>query len=315
VTLLEAVDVHVEYERKGKPPVPAVVGVDLAVATGQIVALVGESGCGKSTFARAAVGLLEPTRGEVRFEGKPVRSVTRGTRPASQVRLQMIFQDPYSSLNPRRRVASQLLDGRRGLGRGGSRADAEELLERVGLPAQAVARYPHEFSGGQRQRIAIARALAAEPALIVADEPVTSLDASTQAQVTNLLASLCREMNMGMLFISHDLALVRHVADVVAVMYLGRIVEIGTTDELWNAPLHPYTRALIAAIPIADGRRRLPEVLPGEVPDPSRPPQGCRFRPRCPFAFERCLEEPPLLEHDGRAAACWLVDDGDSEPR
>jgi oligopeptide/dipeptide ABC transporter ATP-binding protein len=225
------------------------------------------------------------------------------------VRLQMIFQDPYSSLNPRRRVESQLLDGQRGLRGAGRRLRAEDLLERVGLPPVVAKRYPHEFSGGQRQRIAIARALAADPALIVADEPVTSLDASSQAQVTNLLATLCREMEMGMLFISHDLALVRHVADVVAVMYLGRIVEVGPTDDLWEAPLHPYTRALIAAVPTADGSRRVPESLPGEVPDPARPPVGCRFRPRCPHAFERCTDEPPLLGAGSRAAACWLVDE------
>ena len=309
MSLLEVESLHVEYERKGLPPVPAVAGVDLAVDRGQIVALVGESGCGKSTLARAVVGLLSPKLGEVRFDGRPVRPVSRGSRPPDQVRLQMIFQDPYSSLNPRRRVESQLLDGQRGLRDTGTRMDAAELLERVGLPAHVAKRYPHEFSGGQRQRIAIARALAADPALIVADEPVTSLDASSQAQVTNLLSSLCREMEMALLFISHDLALVRHVADVVTVMYLGRVVEHGPTDELWEAPMHPYTRALIAAVPVADGKRRLPEALPGEVPDPARPPVGCRFRPRCPHAFDRCVEEPPLLERGARAAACWLVED------
>jgi oligopeptide/dipeptide ABC transporter ATP-binding protein len=309
MSLLEVDSLHVEYERKGLPPVPAVAGVDLEVGRGQIVALVGESGCGKSTLARTVVGLLSPRLGEVRFEGRPVRPVSRGARPPEQVRLQMIFQDPYSSLNPRRRVESQILDGQRGLRGAGKRMQAGDLLERVGLPSVVAKRYPHEFSGGQRQRIAIARALAADPVLIVADELVTSLDASSQAQVTNLLGALCREMEMGMLFISHDLALVRHVADVVAVMYLGRIVEVGPTDELWEAPMHPYTQALIAAVPVADGKRRLPEALPGEVPDPARPPLGCRFRPRCPHAFERCTDEPPLLEVGGRAAACWLVDE------
>ncbi|HEY3542596.1 MAG TPA: ABC transporter ATP-binding protein [Gaiellaceae bacterium] len=309
MSLLEVDSVHVEYERRGLPPVPAVAGVDLEVGRGQIVALVGESGCGKSTLARAVVGLLAPRRGEVRFEGRPVLPVSRGARPPEQVRLQMIFQDPYSSLNPRRRVESQILDGQRGLRGSGRRMEAGELLERVGLSPVVAKRYPHEFSGGQRQRIAIARALAADPALIVADEPVTSLDASSQAQVTNLLGALCREMEMGMLFISHDLALVRHVADVVAVMYLGRIVELGPTDDLWEAPMHPYTRALIAAVPVADGKRRLPEALPGEVPDPARPPVGCRFRPRCPHAFDRCVDEPPLLGVGARAAACWLVDE------
>jgi oligopeptide/dipeptide ABC transporter ATP-binding protein len=309
MTLLEVESLRVEYERRGLPPVPAVAGVDLEVDRGQIVALVGESGCGKSTLARAVVGLLAPQGGEVRFDGRPVQPVSRGARPPEQVRLQMIFQDPYSSLNPRRRVESQILDGQRGLRGAGARMNAGELLERVGLPALVAKRYPHEFSGGQRQRIAIARVLGADPTLIVADEPVTSLDASSQAQVTNLLGSLCREMEMGMLFISHDLALVRHVADIVAVMYLGRIVEVGPTDALWEAPMHPYTRALIAAVPVADGKRRLPEALPGEVPDPARPPAGCRFRPRCSYAFDRCTDEPPLLEVGARAAACWLVDE------
>jgi len=309
MTLLEVDSLEVQYERKGQPPVPAVAGVDLEVDRGQIVALVGESGCGKSTLARAVVGLLAPRSGEVRFQGSRVRPVSRGARPPEQVRLQMIFQDPYSSLNPRRRVESQILDGQRGLRGAGKRLRGGDLLERVGLPAVVAKRFPHEFSGGQRQRIAIARALAADPALIVADEPVTSLDASSQAQVTNLLASLCREMEMGMLFISHDLALVRHVADVVAVMYLGRIVEVGPTDDLWESPMHPYTRALIAAVPIADGRRQVPQALPGEVPDPARPPVGCRFRPRCPHAFDRCTNEPPLLGVGPRAAACWLADE------
>jgi len=307
MSLLEINDLHVEYERKGQAPVPAVAGVDLGVERGQIVALVGESGCGKSTLARAVVGLLQPKSGSVRFDGDEVRPLANGRRPSAQVRLQMIFQDPYSSLNPRRRVSSQLLDANR-LGTGDTAQSAEELLLRVGMPVQAASRYPHEFSGGQRQRIAIARALAADPSLIVADEPVTSLDASSQAQVTNLLASLCREDGMGMLFISHDLALVRHVADVIAVMYLGRVVEIGATEEVWNDPQHPYTRALIAAVPLADGTGRLPETLPGEVPDPARPPAGCRFRPRCPSAFDRCWEEPSLLPASARLVACWLAD-------
>ena len=308
MSLLEVEDLHVEYERKDGPPVVAVAGVDLSVGRGQIVALVGESGCGKSTLARAVVGLVRPHRGVVRFEGEPVHVVGRRRRPSGQVRLQMVFQNPYSSLNPRRRIGAQLLDGARGLGRPTSSALSAELLERVGLSPEVGRHYPHEFSGGQRQRIAIARALAAEPALFVADEPVTSLDASSQAQVTNLLASLCREGGMGMLFISHDLALVRHVADVVAVMYMGRLCEIGATADVWANPLHPYTRALIAAIPVADGKGRLPEALPGEVPDLSRPPVGCRFAPRCRHVFERCGEEPPLLQVGDRAASCWLVE-------
>jgi oligopeptide/dipeptide ABC transporter ATP-binding protein len=307
MSLLEIEDLHVEYHRKGAPPVRAVAGLDLKVERGRIVALVGESGCGKSSVARAVVGLVAPKHGSVRFEGEAVSPVGWRRRPLAHIRLQMIFQNPYSSLNPHRRIASQLLDGVRRQDGGQVGVTVADLLDRVGLPPDAGKKFPHEFSGGQRQRIAIARALACEPALIVADEPVTSLDASSQAQITNLLATLCRELEMAMLFISHDLALVRHIADTVAVMYLGRLVELAEADDLFEEPLHPYSRALIAAVPVADGRRRIPDALPGEVPDPSSPPPGCRFRPRCPHAFERCLEEPPLEPVGSRAAACWLT--------
>ena len=217
----------------------------------------------------------------------------------------MVFQNPYSSLNPRRTIGSQVADG---AGKAQRDARVRELLELVGLPANSFKRFPHEFSGGQRQRIAIARALAADPSVIVLDEPLASLDASAQAQLANLLKRLSRELDVGLLLISHDLAIVRHVADDVSVMYLGRMVEIGPTDSLWESPAHPYTEALTAAVPRADGAGILPEALPGEVPDPAHPPSGCRFHPRCPYAFDRCLvEEPPLLELTAaRAAACWL---------
>jgi oligopeptide/dipeptide ABC transporter ATP-binding protein len=304
VSVLELTDVVVDYHGRGGR-VRAVAGASLSVDRGQIVGLVGESGCGKSTLARAAVGLVETTGGSVLFESRPVTPLGRRTRPAELVRLQLVFQNPYSSLNPRRTVGSQLADGARG-------ARVADLLERVGLPANARSRYPHEFSGGQRQRIAIARALAASPSVIVLDEPLASLDASAQAQLANLLTSLSRELEVGLLLISHDLAIVRHVADAVSVMYLGRMVETAPTVSLWERPAHPYSEALIAAVPRADGAGVLPESLPGEVPNPADPPTGCRFHPRCPYAFDRCpVEDPPLHElAAGRAAACWLQTPG-----
>src|SRR5918996_4100357 len=313
---LELEDVVVEYERRGLDPVRAVAGASVEVGRGQIVGLVGESGCGKSTLARAAVGMVAPLAGTIRFEGREVGSLTRGARPRELTRLQMVFQNPFSSLNPRRRVGERLGEALAGLGlvpRPRRAGRVRQLLEQVGLPAGAARGYPHEFSGGQRQRVAIARALAASPSVIVLDEPLASLDASAQAQIANLLVSLARELELGLLLISHDLAIVRHVADDVAVMYLGLIAETAPTAQLWAMPLHPYTEALIAAVPHADGAGTLPEALPGEVPDPSRPPPGCRFHPRCPYAFDRCsVEEPPLVElAHRRSAACWLQRPGD----
>jgi oligopeptide/dipeptide ABC transporter ATP-binding protein len=308
VSLLELHDVVVDYHGRGGR-VRAVAGASLSVERGRIVGLVGESGCGKSTLARAAVGLVKTTSGTVTFEGRPVTSLGRRARPAELVKLQLVFQNPYSSLNPRRTIGSQVADG---AGKDGREARVRELLELVGLPANAFKRFPHEFSGGQRQRIAIARALAADPSVIVLDEPLASLDASAQAQLANLLKRLSRELDVGLLLISHDLAIVRHVADDVSVMYLGRMVEIGPTDSLWESPAHPYTEALTAAVSRADGAGILPEALPGEVPDPAHPPSGCRFHPRCPYAFDRCpVEEPPLLElTEHRSAACWLQSAG-----
>jgi peptide/nickel transport system ATP-binding protein len=308
---LELHDVEVAYERRGRESVRAVAGASLTVERGQIVGLVGESGCGKSSLARAAVGLVEPTAGSVAFEGRTVTPLTRRARPRELARLQMVFQNPYSSLNPRRKVGSQLadaLDVLQGAPRSGRRARVAQLLELVGLPTNAAARYPHQFSGGQRQRIAIARTLAADPSVIVLDEPLASLDASAQAQIANLLVDLSRRLDLSLLLISHDLAVVRHVADVVAVMYLGVMVETAPTRQLWAQPLHPYTEALIGAVPHADGGGVLPEALPGEVPDPARPPSGCRFHPRCPYAFDRCPREEPglLLIAERRHAACWL---------
>jgi peptide/nickel transport system ATP-binding protein len=225
----------------------------------------------------------------------------------------MVFQNPYSSLNPRRTIGSQVADGLRLAGetdRLVRRRRVAELLDKVGLAPSATSRFPHQFSGGQRQRVAIARALAAGPSVIVLDEPLSSLDASAQAQVANLLVGLARDLDLALLLISHDLAIVRHIADTVFVMYLGEIVEQGPTRAVWTEPCHPYTEALVAAIPRADGSGTLPDALPGEVPDPARPPSGCRFHPRCPYVFERCpTEVPPLYDLAmNRTAACFLRD-------
>ncbi|GIH21717.1 ABC transporter ATP-binding protein [Acrocarpospora phusangensis] len=322
--LLEATGVAVEYHRRGAPALRAVDRADLTVARGEILGLVGESGCGKSTLGRAVVGLLPTAAGEIRFDGRPVVPLGLRRRAPGMRGLQMVFQDPYASLNPRRLVGDQVGDGY--LLGGAARAEAlrraGELLERVGLPADAARRYPHEFSGGQRQRIAIARTLAAEPSCIVADEPISALDASAQASVANLLVELVRELDMGMVFISHDLSVVRQIADRTAVMYLGRVVEVGPTRQVWSAPAHPYTQALISAVPRADGAGVLPVELPGDVPDPARPPGGCRFHPRCPVARPECSrDDPPLVAlRDGRSAACVLQTAGEAarplaEPR
>ena len=306
-TVLELADVAVEYGRRGQR-LRAVDGVDLTVARGEIVGLVGESGCGKSTLARAAVGLEPLAAGAVTFEGRAVTTLGRRRRPEFLRGLQMVFQDPYESLNPRRKVGEIIADGAR-LG-GGSRADglrqAAELLERVGLPATAAASYPHEFSGGQRQRIAIARTLMTRPTCLIADEPISALDASAQAQIANLLSGLVDDADLGLILVSHDLSVVRQVADRVAVMYLGRIVEIGATDVVWGNPRHPYTEALVAAIPQV-GAGVLPADLPGDVPDPANPPAGCRFHPRCPIVQDSCRElDQRLAPVEGREIACHV---------
>ena len=305
-TVLELADVAVEYGRRGQR-LRAVDGVDLTVARGEIIGLVGESGCGKSTLVRAAVGLEPLAAGAVTFEGRAVPTLGRRRRPDFLRGLQMVFQDPYESLNPRRKVGEIIADGVR-LG-GGSHADglrrAAELLDRVGLPATAADSYPHEFSGGQRQRIAIARTLVAEPSCLIADEPISALDASAQAQIANLLGGLVDDARLGLVLVSHDLSVVRQVADRVAVMYLGRIVEIGDTETVWGNPRHPYTEALVAAIPRADGAGVLPADLPGDVPDPASPPSGCRFHPRCPIAQDSCRErDQSLALVAGREIAC-----------
>ncbi|MDQ6772817.1 MAG: ABC transporter ATP-binding protein [Candidatus Dormibacteraeota bacterium] len=315
MSLLELRGLEVQYLRRDRRPVLAVAGADLSLDAGEILGLVGETGCGKSSLARAAVGLERPTRGQVLFEGRPLRPLGRRSRPRGDARVQMVFQNPFSSLNPRRRVGEQVADALSILDRvprARRRRRVEELLGTVGLPAEAADRFPHQYSGGQRQRIAIARALAAEPSVMVLDEPLSALDASVQAQVANLLVDLARDLRVGMLLISHDLAIVRHVAHRTAVMYLGLVVETAPTSELWSLPLHPYTEALIESIPRADGSGVLPRPLAGEIPDPARPPAGCRFHPRCPHAFDRCRQEsPPLVEvAPGRTVACWLQEPG-----
>ena len=317
MTVLELTDVEVTYQRGDGTPVRAVAGVSLSVNPGEIVGLVGETGCGKSSLARAACGLTPVSGGTVSFEGRPVRPLGARERPVEDLGLQLVMQNPYSSLNPRRRVEQQVADGMRraAQGRAGQHPGpaphtVHELLALVGLPSETARRYPYQLSGGQRQRVALARALAAQPSVIVLDEPLSALDVSVQAQVANLLRHLADELRVGMLLISHDLAIVHHIADRTAVMYLGRLVETAPTRELWSSPVHPYSRALIGAIPTTASVGRLPEALTGEVPDPASPPSGCRFHPRCAHRMDQCqLTEPPAFGHgSGWQVACWLAD-------
>jgi len=263
--LLQVQDLVVEYG--GRTPVRAVDGISLDVRAGEVVALVGESGCGKSSTARAVVGMEKPADGQVRYHGRSVPPLGLRTRDVALTAMQMVFQDPNSSLNPRKRVAAQIADGiaaARARGAEGSKPDY--WLDQVGLAPDLAARYPHQLSGGQRQRVAIARSIAARPDLIVADEPISALDASSQAGVAAMMRRLCLDAGAGMLFISHDLSVVRQIADRTAVMYRGRIVESGATEVIWNDPLHPYTRALLAAIPRADGKGDLPQAPAAEAP-------------------------------------------------
>jgi len=323
-TLVELDDVRVWFPIKSGlvldrhvGDVKAVDGVTLTIERGETLGLVGESGCGKSTLGRAILRLYEPTSGRIVFDGHDITTASHSEMREVRRRMQMVFQDPYASLNPRHSVGRIVGEPLRvhGVASGkevGTRV--RQLLEVVGLPADAASRYPHEFSGGQRQRIGLARALALNPELVVCDEPVSALDVSIQAQIINLMEELQRELGLTYLFIAHDLAVVRHISTRIAVMYLGKIVEVATADDLYENPLHPYTITLLSAIPIPDPeieRHRQAIRVAGDLPSPANPPAGCRFHTRCPFVQPtKCADEEPTLRTlDGHLVACHFAED------
>lgn len=297
--------------------VKAVDDVSLTVRRGETLGLVGESGCGKSTLGRAIIRLYEPTSGEINFDGQNFREIKGEELRKKRKNMQMIFQDPYASLDPRMtigQILSQPFEIHGLLTKDERAARVKELLQIVGLKASHVGRYPHEFSGGQRQRISIARAVALNPELVIADEPVSALDVSIQAQVLNLMKDLQETLKLTYIFISHDLSVIEHICDRIAVMYLGKIVEIAPRDELFKNPQHPYTQALIAAIPrVGAGKKKMKKSLEGEVPSPINPPSGCRFHTRCPYRMPICSQELPVLKNynkdqSAHEAACWLFE-------
>jgi len=315
---LDRLAVHFTGRRnwRGRRPLPvrAVDGVSFSLGQRETLGLVGESGCGKSTLGNAVLRLVKPSAGEIRFEGRDVTTVAGAELRALRRDVQMVFQDPYSALNPKLTVGESVGEPLRAHGLATGQAlsgEIGELLEMVGLPRERASRYPHEFSGGQRQRLVIARALALKPKLIVCDEPVSALDVSIRSQILNLLMEFQQRLGLSYLFISHDLSVVRHISHRVAVMYLGRIVELAPRDNLFREPLHPYTEALISAIPLPDPvaqRRRTRIILKGELPKPTAPPPGCPFHTRCPIAIPMCREVVPPLEEKrpGHWAACHL---------
>ena len=314
--ILQLTDLAVHFPGRGGAPVRAVDGLTLSIAPGETLGLVGESGCGKSTVANATVGLLLPTSGSVRVLGAELAGASRTTLRDIRARVQMVFQDPITSLNPRMTIGAAIGEPLlvRNLARGRALHDrVADLLEEVGLRPEHATRYPHQFSGGQRQRIVIARALALRPALLVCDEPVSALDVSVRAQILNLLVELQAKLGMSCLFVSHDLAVVRHVCDRVAVMYLGRLAELAPRDALYAAPRHPYTRALLAAVPEPDPaiQRAKPRIpLAGEIPSPAAPPPGCRFHTRCPMVVDICRRDVPSLRMVGHSmVACHRAEE------
>ncbi len=315
--LLEVKDLKKYYPVSGgflgraSKQVYAVDGISFKLLRGQTLGIVGESGCGKSTAAKTIMRLIEPTSGQVLVDGVDITAMSKAQFRPHRKEVQIVFQDPYASLNPRMAAGAIVGEALRNFGVGKEERErrVRELFDRVGLQRDAVRRYPHEFSGGQRQRLGIARALALKPKLIVCDEPVSALDVSIQAQVINLLIDLQNELGISYLFVAHDLAVVQHISDRVAVMYLGRIVEIAQCDSLFARPRHPYTQALLSAVPVPNPSgvsRRV--ILKGDVPSPMTPPPGCHFHTRCPHAMERCKLEPPLLRDagNGHQVACHL---------
>ncbi len=323
-TVLEATDLARHYEIKRgifaeNATVKALAGASFTLEAGKTLAVVGESGCGKSTLARLITMIEGPTAGELRIGDTNVAAAGKDRLRALRQNVQIVFQDPYGSLNPRQKVGSILAEPLKintQLGAAERRQAVGRMMARVGLRPEHFNRYPHMFSGGQRQRIAIARALMLNPEIVVLDEPVSALDVSIQAQVLNLLADLQQEFNLAYLFISHDLSVVRHIADEVLVMYLGRPVEHGTRDQIFTSPRHPYTQALLSATPMADPRRRRERIrLAGELPSPIDPPSGCPFHPRCAYADARCKAELPLPRSaDGALVACHGVEEGRLQP-